>query len=67
MKTLYESNKICPECKNRLVYWISEDHYLKGMKFFECEVCGWSPDRLAKNRECPNGCSDGTVCSDCPD
>ncbi len=43
MNKRYKSQYICPRCNNKLRYWISDDYYLKGKKFFECEVCGWKP------------------------
>lgn len=61
------SNKICPECKNFLEYWVSDDFYFKGTKFYKCDVCKWTPEDLKKDiNKCPNGCGNGTVCSDCP-
>lgn len=62
------SNKICPKCNNKLRYWVSDDYYNKGTKFFDCEVCKWEPKDLENKKEsCKNGC-DGikSTCNECP-
>jgi hypothetical protein len=58
-------DKFCPRCKNALEYWISDDYYLKGKKFYSCDVCEWTPNDIKESKVCPNGCT-GTVCSNCP-
>lgn len=61
------TSKKCPKCQNFLEFFVSDDFYLKGKKFYSCEVCGWKPEEENSRDKCVNGC-DGvvTVCSDCP-
>jgi hypothetical protein len=49
-KILEDKTKFCPYCKNNLQYWISEDYYFKGSKYYSCVVCGWKPNLLADQR-----------------
>lgn len=45
MKKIQSIDKRCPECQNLLQYWVSDDYYNKGHKFYSCEVCGWEPKK----------------------
>jgi formate dehydrogenase maturation protein FdhE len=57
-------DKICPRCGNNLAYWISDDYYSKGKKYYECEVCDWKPS-MVQNKECSckQVSGDNPVCS----
>ncbi len=61
----FTSNKKCPKCDNFLEYWISDDFYCKGTKFYSCDVCKWNPNNI-EEKKCINKCSGETVCSECP-